>query len=80
MKDKLFNRKLTIYFTTGADEYGKIINKSKTLKNVCLNSEEKQLATFSSKYSILSSHTYKKTVVADYFEITNKTVEKLNLE
>lgn len=61
MKDNLFNRKLMIYFTAGVDEEGKVINKSKTFNNIRLDSEELQLATFVSKYSTLSNHTYKKS-------------------
>lgn len=71
MKEKLMNRKLMIYFTTGIDEDGKIINKTKTFNNIRLDSEESNLSAFATNYSALSSYAYKKTLVADYFEINS---------
>lgn len=68
--EKLTDRKLMIYFTAGVDDDGKVINKTKTFNSVRLDSEESDLATFAARYSELSSHTYKKTVAAEYFELS----------
>lgn len=68
-QEKLTDRKLMIYFTAGIDDDGKVINKTKTFNSVRLDSEEADLATFASKYSQLSSHAYRKTVAAEYFEL-----------
>ena len=70
MKENLINRKLMIYFTAGVDDDGKIINKTKTFNAIRLDSEESDLAIFADKYRVLSNHMYKKTVAADYFEIS----------
>ncbi|MDB8556975.1 DUF1659 domain-containing protein [Turicibacter sanguinis] len=70
MKENLINRKLMIYFTAGVDDEGNIINKTKTFNTIRLDSEEADLAIFADKYRVLSNNMYKKTVAADYFEIS----------
>ena len=69
-EEKLTDRKLMIYFTAGVDDDGKVINKTKTFNTIRLDSTESDLATFAAKYSALTSHAYKKTLAADYFEIS----------
>ena len=71
MNEAIIDRKLMIHFQTGLDKDGKDLIKTKTFNNIRLDSTEENLGKFSSHYSRLSGYSHIKTLVADYYPITN---------
>ena len=62
----IYDRKLSIYLTTGQDDEGKDIVKAKSFSNVRLDTTDDELSEFRDKYIALASGTHTKSVVADY--------------
>ena len=71
MNEAIIDRKLMIYFQIGLDKDGKDLIKTKTFNNIRVDSTEENLGEVSSQYSRLSGYNHIKTLVTDYYPITN---------